>query len=185
MTAFFSTILLKRFGVALIASALAACAGPPSTPDGAARDFVLERDLAGETVGRGQFKSLVGPDRAFTAYLNGVWDGRTLTLVEDFEYDDGETDRKTWRLTKQSDGTWLGVREDVVGEAVGFQDGPAFRLEYLVDFPDEDGDGATRVGFRDVLVARADGAVFNKASVGWRGFRVGSVELEITREDGE
>lgn len=170
--------------VLVVALGACACATRPSIPSDLAdqRSFVLERDLAGQTVGRGIFKSLVSEDRAFTAYLDGSWDGETLTLVEDFEYDDGEKDRKTWRLTRQPDGSFVGVREDVVGEARGFMDGKAFRLEYLVDLPGDDG-GSTRVGFKDVLVLREDGSVFNKANVGWRGFRVGGVELVIERRE--
>ncbi|MEM8772511.1 MAG: DUF3833 family protein [Pseudomonadota bacterium] len=168
--------------MAPVAVAASACATRPVTPSSISesRSFVVERDLVGKSVGRGVFKSLVGPDRAFTAYLDGSWDGQTLTLVEDFEFDDGEKDRKTWRLTRQADGTFVGTREDVVGEARGYHDGDAFRLEYLVDFP-KDGGGATRVGFRDVLILREDGAIFNKATVGWRGLRVGGVELVIER----
>lgn len=172
-----------RLAFAIIASvALAACATRPAIPTeaDAARPFVIERDLAGKTVGRGRFTSITGADRGFTAYLDGAYDGQTLTLVEDFVYDDGEKDRKTWRLTRLPSGEWSGVREDVVGTARGWQDGPAFRLEYRVDIPTKNG-GARRVGFRDVLILRGDGVVYNKATVGWRGLSVGGVELEISR----
>lgn len=174
-----------RFLAAVVAAfALASCASRPAIPEeaDAARPFVIERDLAGKTVGRGRFTSITGADRAFTAYLDGAFDGGTLTLVEDFVYDDGEKDRKTWRLTRQTNGEWSGTREDVVGTARGWQDGPAFRLEYLIDIPSKNG-SSRRVGFRDVLVLRADGVVYNKAKVGWRGLAVGGVELEIRRAD--
>ncbi len=171
---------------ALLISVVAAagCATRPATPREAdlAMPFVIERDLAGKTVGRGRFKSITGADRAFTAYLDGAFDGETLILVEDFEYDDGEKDKKTWRLTRRPDGEWTGTREDVVGEARGYQDGAAFRLEYRVDIPVKNG-GTRRVGFRDVLIRREDGVIFNKANVGWRGLAVGGVELEIRRVD--
>jgi hypothetical protein len=168
----------------LAASALTGCATRPAIPPeaDAARVFVIERDLLGKTVGRGAFSSITGSDRAFTAYLDGSFDGTTLTLVEDFEYDDGEKDRKTWRLTKTAAGEWSGVREDVVGTARGYQDGPAFRLDYIVDISMKNG-GKRRVGFRDVLILREDGVVYNKAKVGWRGFAVGKVELEIRRAE--
>jgi hypothetical protein len=160
----------------------ASCASRPATPReaDAARPFAIERDLLGPTVGRGRFTSITGSDRAFTAYLDGSFDGAVFTLVEDFDYDDGEKDRKTWRLTKTGEGEWRGTREDVVGEARGYQDGPAFRLEYRVDIPMKNG-GKRRVGFRDVLILRTDGTVYNRAKVGWRGLAVGEVELVITR----
>jgi len=173
-----------RAALALSLLAVAGCASRPAIPKeaDAARPFVIERDLAGKTVGRGRFKSITGADRAFTAYLDGTFDGETLILVEDFDYDDGEKDRKTWRLTKTPTGEWSGTREDVVGTARGFQDGPAFRLEYRVDIPMKNG-GKRRVGFRDVLILREDGVVYNRANVGWRGLAVGGVELEIRRAD--
>lgn len=159
-----------------------ACASRPAIPEGplAEQPFAIERDLLGFTVGRGTFKSITGADRAFSAYLNGSYENGVFTLVEDFQFDDGEKDRKTWRLTRQPDGSWRGTREDVVGEAIGFMDGPALRLEYKIDLPSGNGK-LRRVGFRDVLILQADGAVYNKAKVGWRGFNVGGVELTIRR----
>jgi hypothetical protein len=162
---------------------VAACASRPAIPDqaSAARPFAIERDLLGKTTGRGTFKSITGADRGFTAYLDGTYENGVFTLVEDFEFDDGEKDRKTWRLTRQADGSWRGTREDVVGEAIGYMDGPALRLEYKIDLPSKNG-GARRAGFRDVLILREDGSVYNRAKVGWRGFNVGGVELTIRRE---
>lgn len=170
-----------RFAFAALALlSLAACAGRPSIPDSAAVDanFLPEEDLVGLTVGTGSFTTITGVDRGFTAYLDGRMEGDTLVLVEDFVFDDGETDRKTWRITRVGDGEYVGTREDVVGEARGYVDGNAFRLEYTADIPTEDG-GARRVGFRDVLIEREDGSLLNEATVGWWGIRVGRVVLEI------
>lgn len=162
---------------------LAACATRPGIPAQAAADtFVLEQDLVGQTIARGEFRAITGTRRAFTATLNGTWDGRVMTLVEDFVYDDGERDRKTWRLERVSPGRYVGTREDVVGQAIGYQDGRAFRLEYDVRLPSEDGPGR-KVRFRDVLVNNADGGVLNRANVGWWGLRVATVSLEIQRAE--
>jgi len=165
----------------LSAFATAGCATRPSLPSQtvATTPFVLERDLAGKTVARGRFKPIIGKSRGFTAYLDGDWDGETLTLVEDFEYDDGEVDRKTWRLTKIGEGRYTGTREDVVGEADGFQDGDALRLEYFVRLGGENGEGGRKVKFRDILYKQSDGVVINRATVGYYGLRAGTVRLEI------
>lgn len=161
---------------------LASCATRPALPREASADaFVLEEDLVGRTVARGEFRSITGVRRGFTAHLNGSWDGRVMTLVEDFEFDDGERDRKTWRLERVAPGRYVGTREDVVGEAIGFQDGNAFRLEYQVVLPSENGEGR-RVRFRDVLVNTADGGVLNRANVSWFGIGVARVTLNIERE---
>lgn len=178
--------MLSSLRVALavmIAALAAACATAPPIPrEAAAETFSLERDLAGERIARGEFRSITGVRRGFTAHLRGAWDGQTLTLVEDFEFDDGERDRKTWRLRRIEPGRYAGAREDVVGEAVGYQDGPAFRLEYDVRLPSSNGAGR-KVRFRDVLSLDAEGAVLNRAVVSWFGLRVGSVSLRIVRDE--
>jgi len=167
--------------VAALSVLAPACATRPPAPAETAASFQLERDLVGASVARGEFRAITGVRRPFTARLNGTWDGQTLTLVEDFEFDDGERDRKTWRLQRVGPGRYTGTREDVVGEAVGFQDGNVFRLEYDVILPTENGRGR-KVRFRDVLALRGDGDVVNNATVGWFGLRVGSVSLIIERD---
>lgn len=178
---------MPRFRIALpmlaaAGLALAACASAPPVPEEAAEDarFVLAEDLIGRTVGEGRFTTITGVDRSFTVEIDGRMEGNTVVLVEDFVYDDGETDRKTWRLTRLPDGSYVGTREDIVGEARGFHDGEAFRLEYTLEIPTGDG-GSRRVGFRDVLVELPDGSILNRANVGWWGFHVGEVELTIVR----
>jgi hypothetical protein len=171
----------KRLAILVVACAgLAACATAPSPPSTVGDRFVLERDLAGQSVARGEFRSITGARRPFTANLNGVLAGEKFTLVEDFAFDDGERNRKTWVLTRVPNGEWTGVREDVVGRARGFQDGNVFRLEYDVRLPSKTGRGR-KVRFRDVLALREQGEIANDASVGWHGLHVGAVHLVITR----
>jgi hypothetical protein len=166
--------------VLVLSLLLGACAGAPLLPKEAGSSaFVIERDLAGSTVARGEFSAINGVRRGFTAYLEGVRSGETFTLTERFEYDDGEKDHKTWVLTLKGPGEYAGTREDVVGEARGWQDGVAFRLEYDVRLPNEKGEPGMKVHFQDVMVKTADGRVLNRASVGKWGFRVGTVELAI------
>jgi hypothetical protein len=171
---------VKLAAVMLAAALASACATRPPVPASAAPDpFVIERDLVGSSVARGEFRTITGVRRTFTARLNGSWDGRTLTLVEDFEFDDGERDRKTWRLERVAPGRYVGTREDVVGQAVGVQDGAAFRLEYDIRLPSDTGRGR-KVRFRDIMVRAENGDIVNDATVGWFGFRVGSVSLRIS-----
>jgi len=154
---------------------LTACATAPDPDQAPAAPFVLTEALAGETVGEGAFDPIFGEPRGFTAYLKGYEENGQFILEEDFVYDDGETDRKTWRFTPVSEGEWTGTREDVVGTARGYRDGDTFRLDYKVAL------GGRIVGFRDVLYLTPSGAVENKARVSWRGIPVGKVDLTITR----
>lgn len=167
----------------LSALSLLGCATAPSAPSDAVGAFVIERDLLGPSVARGEFRAINGVRRGFTVQMNGAFDGQVFTLEEDFLYDDGERDRKTWRLTRVAPGRYVGVREDVVGEAVGRQDGDVFRLEYDIRMPGRDGSPGMKLRFRDVMALRSDGSVVNNANVGWWGFRVARVELVITKDE--
>jgi hypothetical protein len=164
----------------LVPLALAGCALAPKLPPGTgAAPFVIERDLAGSTTARGEFSAINGVKRAFTAELTGVRNGDTFTLNERFAYDDGEKDEKIWVLTLKGDGLYSGTREDVVGEAHGWQDGPAFRLAYDVRLPNDKGEPGLKVHFQDVMALTPDGVVINNASVGKWGFHIGKVALSI------
>ncbi len=161
---------------------ISGCATRPAVPDDLTEAFVLQEDLLGDTVGRGNFSAIDGTSRDFVAYINGSWDGNVMTLVEDFDYADGVKERKTWTLTQLPNGEFSGVREDVIGTARGYQDGKAFRLDYTMAIPNDDGTPGRKVTFKDVLVKLPNGDISNEANVGLWGFRVGRVSLKITRE---
>lgn len=162
---------------------LSGCAMKPPIPDEVGNDFVLERDLVGKIVANGSFSAIDGTHREFVAYIDGSWDGNALTLVEDFEFSDGVEERKTWVLTRQENGEYSGVREDVVGTARGYQDGSAFRLDYTMALPKEDGTPGRKLKFRDVLVNDPNGDIINNATVGLWGLRVATVNLTMKRQD--
>lgn len=164
----------------LLASLLGACAAPPDIPAAtAAPPLVLEQFFPGRTVGEGVFtNSWTGSERRFSVVIEGSWDGRTLTLVEDFAYADGEKDRKTWRLERTAPGVYAGTREDVAGQARAWTEGKVVRLEYSVML------GGWTVDFADVLALNDDGALINRATVGKWGLRVGRVELVLRRVAG-
>jgi len=178
---------MRRAALALAAASslmLAACAGAPALdlPPGSP-PLAIEQFFPGRTEGRGVFTNhLTGYTRGFNVVIAGTWEGDTLTLVEDFVYDDGVAERKRWVLRKLPDGTWTGRREDVVGEATGAQDGLLFRLAYTMDIPGEW--GTFRVQFRDAMGLTPDGTLINIANVGWLGLSIGTVELTLQRSPG-
>jgi hypothetical protein len=146
----------------------------------AASEFKLERYFAGRTVAEGRFNAINGVSRSFQVILTGAWDGKRLKLVEDFVYDDGERDRKTWRFTRIDANTYSGTREDVVGATTVKVRGNTARFSYLVYL-----DGAVRknlVRFHDKMVLNADGTVTNTALVTKFGFPVAKTRVDFRRE---
>ena len=66
---------------------LASCSGKPSLDDEklSDREFRLEQFFAGKTKAHGQFQDILGNvSSRFEVDITGIWDGRLLTMVEDF-----------------------------------------------------------------------------------------------------
>lgn len=156
---------------------LGGCASPPQLVlEPTNPPLVMEAFFVGRTEGEGLFvNSWTGEQRHFHVVIAGTWDGDVLTLVEEFQYADGEKDRKTWRLQRSATGAFVGTREDVVGQARVWTEGRIVRLEYVVKL------GGWTVEFADALALRGDGSLINKATVGKWGIRVGRVELVLRR----
>jgi Protein of unknown function (DUF3833) len=168
----------------LAALPLAGCAATPAPPAAAGPPITLVSAFKGRTTGRGHFRVwLTGDERRFTARLNGTVKGqdgaRTLTVVEDFLYDDGETNRLTWVFTETGPGRWRGKREDTVGEAVVIEEAGLIRLAYTADFKSPS--GVNRLGFEDILYADKEGRIINDAVVSRAGIAVASVRFVLTR----
>ena len=163
--------------VASTLSLLGGCASPPRIAvQPAEPPLVMEEFFAGVSDGEGVFvNSWTGTERRFRVVIAGFWDGKELTLVEDFDYADGEKDRKTWRLQSQGPGTFTGTREDVVGQARVWTEDRRVRLEYSVEL------GGWTVEFADILALRADGTLLNRATVAKWGLRIGRVELVLRK----
>jgi hypothetical protein len=163
---------------------LSACASAPTPPATQGPPITLVSAFQGRTTGRGHFRVwLTGDERRFTARLNGTVTGRdgarTLTVVEDFVYDDGQKDRLTWIFREQGPGRWTGKREDTVGEATVIEADGRITLSYTADFRSPS--GVNRLGFQDILYARPDGTIINDAVVSRAGVPVASVRFLIRR----
>ncbi len=159
-----------------------ACAGPPNLPvPPNAPAFTMEGFFSGRTVGKGAFtSSIAGVNRPLTVVTSGRWDGRTLTLREDFAFADGEKDVKTWRFTKTGPGVYEGTREDVIGKAVVRQVGNTVQLTYSADVRAKDG-SVTRLDFADTIAPIDRRSVLNKATVSKYGVPIGDVTITFVK----
>lgn len=166
--------------ITLTGFALTGCASAPAAPQTPPpRSFVVEEALAGTLTGQGVVTPILGSATTFDVTIAGSWDGKVLTLVEDFRYPTGTQERKTWRLTRTAPGEYAGTREDVIGQARAFQDGTSLRLEYDVLLDTPAGKIVTR--FRDVLYWRDGATIENRATVSKLGLRLARVQLTLKR----
>jgi hypothetical protein len=161
--------------------ALAACTGKPSLDDPALsdRELNLEEFFLGETVAKGQFQDIFGTvRRRFDVTIDGDWDGSTLTLTEDFVYEDGSTEQRVWSLVKTGPDTWRGSAPGVIGTASGTEKGDSFNWAYTIDLPIPSAEGPTetmRVTFDDWMWLMSDERLLNRAYVKRFGVDIGEV----------
>lgn len=128
-----------------------------------AADLRLEDFFKGKTYAYGSFGAINGTSRSFRVDLTGHVRGKVLTLREDFRYDDGERDTKTWIFTRTGPNTYSGTREDVLGETTVRLSGNTARFTYRVDL--NPGGKPNIVRFHDKLVLKDDGTLRNTALV--------------------
>lgn len=138
--------------------------------------------FAGKTQAWGQFQDRSGKVlRRFVVDIDGKVDqaSNTLTLNEDFIYNDGEEQTRVWRITKHektSVGTrYTGTAGDVIGKAQGMASGNALNWQYTLDLPYKD--GTIHVKFDDWMYLHDDQTMLNHAEVSKFGFKVGEVTL--------
>lgn len=165
----------------LMAASLTGCGGMALQDFATSRpDMRLEEYFSGRTKAWGLFEDRFGNvRRQFVVDLVGRWDGRELLLEEDFLYDDGERDRRVWRIVKLADGSYEGRADDVIGVAKGAAAGRAFNWRYTVDLKTDD--GPVRVQFDDWLFRQDAEVVLNKAEITKYGLQVGQVFLSFRK----
>ena len=98
--------------------------------------LIIEEYLSGNVKAWGVLQNRSGKvTRQFSADLNGTWDGKQLILKEKFNWDDGEVQDREWTITKIDEHNYEGTAGDVVGKAIGYSYGPAFKFEYVLLVP--------------------------------------------------
>ncbi len=118
--------------------------------------------------------------RRFEVDIVGTIEGNRLTLVEDFVFDDGELDQRIWTITKLEDGSYQGKAEDIIGVAVGHEQGNALQWQY--DFELKMDDSTITVTFDDWLYRQDEKHVFNLTKIKKFGIEVGTITLFFQKQ---
>lgn len=137
----------------------------------------------GKTKAYGQFQDRSGKVlRRFEVDIDGALNlgGDTLTLTEDFVYDDGEKQQRIWVIKKQDSNHYIGTAGDVVGEAKGISVGNALNWSYTLDLPYKD--SSIHVKFDDWMFLHNEDVMLNRATVTKWGFQVGEVTLFFSKK---
>lgn len=172
--------MTKSFFIALFAIvfslALIGCSSDLDDYKASGPDFDLFEYFQGSTVAWGMVQDYTEKQtRRFEVQIEGSVEGNTLTLVEDFVFDDGEVSQRIWVIERKEDGSYSGKAGDIIGEATGREVGNALQWQY--DFELQLDDSTVVVAFDDWLYRQDDKHVFNLTKIKKFGVEVGQITL--------
>jgi len=140
----------------------------------------LKRFFDGQLRAYGMLQNRSGEmTRRFTATIDASWQGETGLLEEEFAFDDGEVQYRTWHLTDHGNGYYSGTAGDIVGEAAGSIVGSVFQWQYLLEVPYRD--SSITVALDDWLYLIDEDHLINKTELRKFGFKVGELTLLIEK----
>lgn len=172
---------VKRYLVISSLFILSACSAELSDYRQSTPKFDLFEYFQGTTMAWGMVQDYSDKQtRRFEVAIQGSVDKDTLTLVEDFVFDDGEKSQRIWTITRTEDNQYIGIADDVIGEAKGQEIGNALQWQY--DFVLKTDDGEIEVTFDDWLYRQDESRVFNITKIKKFGIEVGRVTLFFERQ---
>jgi hypothetical protein len=143
--------------------------------------FDIKKYFTGDLVAWGMLQDYTEKvNRRFCVEINGNWTGNKGVLAEKFYFDDGEISYRNWQLTKNTDGSYEGQAEDVMGVANGKHQGFAFQFTYnlLIEV-----DNSTYEVVMDDWMYQIDKyRVMNKTSISKLGVTIANVSLFFDKE---
>ncbi|PPR79672.1 MAG: hypothetical protein CFH01_00256 [Alphaproteobacteria bacterium MarineAlpha2_Bin1] len=127
--------------------------------------FRLETYFLGKTKAWGIIENRFGKNKFthFEVDITGSWDGKILTLEEDFLYSSGRTDRRVWKISKTGENTYSGTADDVIGVANGEILGNRFSWKYYMKLPI--GKSVIKVKLDDKMWLQKNGVLINNAKI--------------------
>jgi len=138
--------------------------------------LIIENYLSGNVKAWGMLQNRSGKvTRQFKADLNGKWDGSTLILDEQFNWNDGEQQKRQWKIKKIDEHHYEGKAADVVGTAKGFSYGPAFKFEYVLMIPVKGKN--IKITFDDWIFMQDESIAINRATMTKFGFKVAELTV--------
>ena len=113
--------------------------------------------------------------RQFKADMFGRFENNTLTLEEEFFWNDGEKQKRVWNIEKIDEHNYIGTAADVVGKAKGFSYGSAFKFEYDLMVPIKGKN--IKISFDDWIFKQDEEIAINRATLKKFGFKVGELTV--------
>lgn len=117
--------------------------------------------------------------RYFTAQINAYWNDGIGTLEEQFLFNDGEIQYRTWTLTPTAAG-YTATAGDVIGPGSAQTRGNAMQLHYTLEVKYQG--SPLQLQVEDWMWLVDDNTLLNESTLRKWGFKVGSVQLVIQKD---
>lgn len=181
-----STDVLSRDGAGVRTPASAkggemSPAGKSNARTAAAGTFELMTYFEGRTRAWGIFEDRFGRvRRRFSVVMDGRWQGDTFVIDEEFVYDTGESEYRSWKVTPQGEGQFRARAADCIGEAIGRSDAEHIHMTYKLRLQMT---GRTLVvDFDDRIYRMGEGRAVNRATMSKWGIKLGELSLFFVRD---
>ena len=143
--------------------------------------LIIEDYLSGNVKAWGILQNRSGKViRQFSADLNGEWDGKQLILNEKFNWSDGEIQKRQWKIQKIDEHNYEGTAGDVVGKAIGYSYGPAFKFEYVLLVPVKGKE--MKITFDDWIFMQDERVAINRATMTKFGIKVAELTVMFVKD---
>ena len=117
----------------------------------------------------------------FEVLIEGEVSSNEITLDETFQYDVGEgPEKRTWKITKNTDGSYTGVANDIDKPAKGLAYGNGFNFIYEMDLTVDE--KSYRVKFDDWFWALDDTRLMNRSYIKKFGIVVAEITIFMQRQ---
>lgn len=112
--------------------------------------------------------------KRFTAKINGKWSGNKGIIQEEFLFNDGEKDARTWMISiDNKNNNFTAIAHDIIGTAKGSNYGNTILVEYVLTILD--GKNRSNVNTKDFIyliddksaisIAKLSGFIFDKGKI--------------------
>jgi hypothetical protein len=143
--------------------------------------FVPEKYFSTPRIAHGQFVDRSGlVRRQFTVAITGQWDekSQTLTLNEDFVYNDGEKQTRIWTMHKRDEHRYDAKANDIPGVHLAQTYGQALQMRYA--FPLKYNGKTINVTLDDWMWLQQDGEILiNRSKMTKFGFALGEILISF------
>ena len=112
--------------------------------------------------------------RRMVVELDCKWNGNEGVLNESFQWSDGKTEKRVWKIRKDGD-RYIGTAGDVIGEAKGEAAGNALRWSYILALPV--GDSTYNMDMDDWMWMIDDKTLANRTTMTKFGVRVAEISI--------